>query len=159
IVVDDGSTDATAASASASGARLIRTENRGLSSARNTGLEAATGEVVAYTDDDARPDPDWLLQLAAGFRRPDYAGIGGPNIAPPGNGPVAACVADAPGGPIHVQLTDTQAEHIPGCGMAFRKDCLRAIGGFDSLFRAARDDVDVCWRLQERGWKLGFSPG
>jgi hypothetical protein len=42
--------------------------------------------------------------------------------------------------------------------MAFRRDCLQAIGGFDPRFRVAGDDVDVCWRLQEHGWTLGFSP-
>ena len=51
--------------------RLIRTPNQGLSSARNTGLEAATGEIVAYTDGDARPDPHWLTYLAAGFAEDD----------------------------------------------------------------------------------------
>src|SRR5207249_4837459 len=50
-----------------------------------------------------------------------------------------------------------QAEHIPGCNMAFRKARLEAIGGFDPQFRTAGDDVDVCWCLQERGWTLGFS--
>src|SRR5205823_3444057 len=64
----------------------------------------------------------------------------------------------APGGPVHVLVTDREAEHIPGCNMAFRKSCLDAIGGFDAQFRTAGDDVDVCWRLQERGWKLGFHP-
>jgi hypothetical protein len=42
--------------------------------------------------------------------------------------------------------------------MAFRAAALRAIGGFDPRFRAAGDDVDVCWRLQDRGWTLGFCP-
>ena len=65
---------------------------------------------------------------------------------------------NAPGGPVHVLLSDEVAEHIPGCNMAFRKSCLKAIGGFDPQFRAAGDDVDACWRLQERGWTLGFSP-
>jgi O-antigen biosynthesis protein len=158
IVVDDGSTDATAMIAGAYDVRLIRTENRGLSSARNTGLAAATGEIVAYTDDDARPDPHWLTYLAAAFGTTDHAGIGGPNIAPPGDGPIADCVANAPGGPVHVLLTDQVAEHIPGCNMAFRKDRLEAVGGFDPRFRVAGDDVDICWRLQEREWTLGFSP-
>ncbi|MGI8757166.1 MAG: glycosyltransferase, partial [Acidimicrobiales bacterium] len=158
IVVDDGSTDATSAMAEAYDVRLIRTANQGLSGARNTGMNAATGEVVAYTDDDARPDPQWLTYLAAAFLRTDHAGIGGPNIAPPGDGPIADCVANAPGGPVHVLLTDELAEHIPGCNAAFRRDRLLAIGGFDPRFRAAGDDVDVCWRLQAQGWTLGFSP-
>jgi len=158
IVVDDGSTDSTAAIACQYDYRLIRTENRGLANARNTGLKAATGEIVAYIDDDAYPDPHWLTYLAARFLSTSHAAVGGPNLAPPGDGPIAECIARAPGGPVHVLLSDCEAEHIPGCNMAFRKACLEAIGGFDPQFRTAGDDVDVCWQLQERGWTLGFSP-
>lgn len=158
IVVDDGSTDRTASIAREYGYTVISTENRGLSEARNTGLAAATGEIVAYIDDDARPDPHWLTYLAATFLTTNHAGVGGPNIAPPGDGPIADCIANAPGGPIHILLSDQEAEHIPGCNMAFRTSCLRAIGGFDPQFRIAGDDVDVCWRLQQRNWTLGFCP-
>lgn len=158
IVVDDGSTDATASLAREYGFRLISTPRRGLGNARNTGLEAATGEIVAYLDADASPDRHWLTYLAAEFLRTDHAGIGGPNIQPAGDDPLAECVANAPGGPIHVLLTDREAEHIPGCNMAFRRLALEAIGGFDPRFRIAGDDVDVCWQLQQRGWTLGFSP-
>ena len=158
IVVDDGSTDDSAAIARAHGVRLIRTENRGLSAARTTALEAATGELVAYIDDDARPDEDWLGYLALAMRGGDHAGVGGPNLPVPGDGLVAEAVANAPGGPVHVLLSDTVAEHLPGCNMAFRRDRLAAIGGFDAQFRVAGDDVDVCWRLQAQGWTLGFHP-
>lgn len=158
IVVDDGSTDATAQIVSEYGFQLIRTPNRGLSLARNTGLAASSGDIVAYTDGDARPDKDWLTYLAAAFMSSTHVGIGGWNIAPPRDGWVADCVANSPGGPVHVLLSDTVAEHIPGCCMAFRKNALEAIDGFDPRFRAAGDDVDVCWRLQQRGWTLGFSP-
>jgi len=158
IVVDDGSTNGAGAIAGGYDVRLIQTANRGLAIARNTGLNAATGEIVAYIDDDAHPDPHWLTYLAATFLSTSHAGVGGPNIAPPGDGPIAECVARAPGGPVHVLVTDREAEHIPGCNMAFRKSCLEAIGGFDPQFRTAGDDVDVCWRLQERGWTLGFHP-
>ena len=158
IVVDDGSTDATASIAREYDVRLIRTANRGLSHARNLGWQAATGEIVAYLDDDAYPDPHWLTYLAATFLSTSHAGVGGPNIAPSGDGAIAECVARAPGGPVHVLVTDREAEHIPGCNMAFRRACLAAIGGFDARFRTAGDDVDFCWRLQERGWTLGFHP-
>ena len=57
---------------------LIQTENKGLSNARNLGMEAATGEIIAYIDDDAYPDLDWLKFLAAGFMSSDHVGIGGP---------------------------------------------------------------------------------
>ena len=158
ILVDDGSTDGVSDIARDYGVRLIRTENRGLSSARNTALEAASGDIIAYIDDDAFPDPHWLRYLALAFREGDYIAVGGPNLPPPGDGLIADCVARAPGGPVHVLLTDSEAEHIPGCNMAFRVQNLREIGGFDPKFRTAGDDVDVCWRLQAQGWKLGFSP-
>jgi GT2 family glycosyltransferase len=159
IVVDDGSTDDTAAIAAYYDVQLIRTENRGLSAARNTGIEAASGEIVAFLDADAWPDPDWLSHLARTFAWEDVHGVGGPNVPPPGGGRVESCVANAPGGPVHVMLTDRVAEHIPGCNMAFRASALEAIGGLDPRFRTAGDDVDLCWRIQERGWKIGFAPG
>lgn len=156
IVVNDGSTDETASIVQRYGFRCVSTPNRGLANARNTGLQLATGEIVAYTDDDARPDPDWLTYLAWAFKTTGHVGIGGPNLPPGGDGPIAECVANAPGGPMHVLVSDTEAEHVPGCNMAFRRDALEAIGGFDPQFRTAGDDVDVCWRLQERGGTLGF---
>lgn len=158
IVVNDGSTDGTGQIVAEYPVRLLSTPNQGLSSARNTGLAAARGEIVAYIDADARPDPHWLMYLAATFLTTDHAGVGGPNIAPSGDGSVAECVANAPGGPAHVLLSDREAEHIPGCNMAFRKAALEAIDGFDPQFRAAGDDVDLCWRLHSQGWTIGFSP-
>src|SRR5205085_557462 len=121
------------------------------------GLRAATGEIVAYLDDDCWPDPQWLTYLVATFMTTPHAGVGGPNIPPP-DGLIGDCVAKAPGGPTHVLVSDREAEHIPGCNMAFRKAVLEEIGGFDPLFRVAGDDVDVCWRLQDLGWTIGFSP-
>ncbi|PRP90349.1 putative glycosyltransferase EpsH [Enhygromyxa salina] len=160
IVVDDGSTDATPKIvAEYPEVWLIRTENRGLSAARNLGWQAAEGEIVAYIDDDAYPDPHWLHFLAHGFTTGDWVGVGGPNLAPPGDGPIADCVANAPGGPVQVLISDVEAEHIPGCNMAFRREALAAIDGFDPRYRAAGDDVDLCWRLQESGGRIGFHAG
>ncbi len=157
IVVDDGSTDGTGETAEALGIRVIRTPHVGLSGARNVGLAAATGDLIAYIDDDAYPDSDWLRYLATTFQTSDCVGVGGPNIVPEEDGLIAHCVANAPGGPIHVLITDREAEHIPGCNMAFRREALVAIGGFDTQFRTAGDDVDVCWRIRDRGWTLGFN--
>jgi len=129
IAVDDGSTDSTAAIAREYSARLITTENRGLSNARNVGMKAATGEIVAYLDDDARPYPHWLTYLAATFLSTEYAGVGGPNITHPSDGPIAECVGNSPGNLTHVLLSDREAEHNPGCNMAFRTARLEEIGG------------------------------
>ncbi|HET9720759.1 MAG TPA: glycosyltransferase [Solirubrobacteraceae bacterium] len=159
IVVDDGSTDESAAIAAAHGFSVISTENRGLSSARNTALSAATGEIVAYVDDDAMPEPNWLSHLVEAFVREGFAAVGGPNLPVPGDGMVADAVAIGPGNPVHVLISDREAEHIPGCNAAFRADALRDIGGFDPRFRSAGDDVDVCWRLQDAGGRIGYAAG
>ena len=158
IIVDDGSTDNLAAIVKEYPVKLIRTPNMGLSCARNTGYHHAKGEIVAYIDDDAYPDPHWLRYLADAFLSSSHAGIGGPNILPSEDGFIATCVANAPGGPVHVLFDDEQAEHIPGCNMSFRKAALMEIGGFDPVYRAAGDDVDICWRLQNAGKTIGFHP-
>lgn len=158
VVVDDGSADGSAAIAEEYGGRVLRTGGCGLAAARNVAVEAARGEIVAFVDDDAYPDRDWLRQLCLAFDGGDVGGAGGPNVPPRTDGAIAACVARAPGGPQHVLLSDRDAEHLPGCNMAFRRDALAAVGGFDPQFVTAGDDVDLCWRLQEHGWRLRFAP-
>ena len=159
IVVDDGSTDGTLEIAQRhSSVHLIRVPNGGLSAARNIGLSHATGEIVAYIDADARAEPEWLEYLVQPFLASGVAGSGGPNVVPDDDSWLAQMVARAPGGPSHVLLDDRVAEHVPGCNMAFRRDVLLALDGFNSIFRKAGDDVDLCWRLQARDWKIGFAP-
>ncbi|MAG55941.1 MAG: glycosyl transferase [Planctomycetes bacterium] len=159
IVVNDGSTDATPDIIGEFDVERIDIPNGGLSNARNVGLHRAKGEIVAYIDDDAYPDQDWLRYLAIAFRTTDHVGVGGPNLPPPDDGAVADCVANSPGGPSHVLFENLDAEHVPGCNMAFRRAALMEIDGFDVGFRIAGDDVDLCWRLQEAGGTLGFAPG
>jgi O-antigen biosynthesis protein len=157
LVIDDGSTDAVPEIVKDfPQVRYVRQEHAGLSVARNRGMNEARGAVVAYTDDDCRADEDWLHYLALGFAEEGWVAVGGPNIPPPPRNRTEAVVAAAPGGPAHVLLTDEEAEHLPGCNLAIRVEALRAIDGFRAQFRAAGDDVDVCWRLREAGGKLRF---
>ena len=159
ILVDDGSTDNTAEIAEQfPHVRYIYQTNHGLSHARNTGAAAAKGEVLAYTDSDCMADVDWLYYLVGMLVSGEYAGVGGPNMTPPAQNWIQACVAAAPGGPSHVLLTDTVAEHIPGCNMAFYRWAFENVGGFDVEYHKAGDDVDFCWRLQQGGGVIGFSP-
>lgn len=159
ILVDDGSKDDTQEIAARHPWIVnIRQENKGLSFARNVGAHAAKGDVLVYTDSDCMADPDWLYYLVETLLSGDYAGVGGPNISPPAENWVQACVAAAPGGPSHVLLTDVVAEHIPGCNMAFHRWAFEQVGGFDPEYRKAGDDVDFCWRLQQCGGVIAFSP-
>jgi len=159
LLVDDGSTDDTSyIAAQFPWVRYIHQSNQGLSHARNTGAATAKGEVFAYTDSDCMVDPDWLYYLIGTLVSGDYAGVGGPNVTPPAKNWIQACVAAAPGGPSHVLLTDVVAEHIPGCNMAFYRWAFEGVGGFDTEYRKAGDDVDFCWRIQQAGWVISFSP-
>jgi glycosyltransferase involved in cell wall biosynthesis len=86
IVVDDGSTDGTGAMVRREfpQVRYIRQErNRGPAAARNRGIKVATGEIIAFTDDDCLLPLDFLSRLADGYRRyPEVAGVGGYLEAP-----------------------------------------------------------------------------
>jgi GT2 family glycosyltransferase len=161
IVVDDGSEpdlSAVVTDFAAEGVRYIRQEHQGLSVARNRGAMEADGEILVYTDDDCEVDEDWLGYLVSALADGEYAAVGGPNIPPLDGGRVEKCVASAPGGPIHVMLTDMEAEHLPGCNLAVTWEAFQRVDGFIRDYRAAGDDVDFCWRLQELGLRIGFCP-
>jgi len=136
----------------------IRQPNMGLSVARNNGMNAGTGSIIAYTDSDCMPDEDWLYHLVQTLLRTQFAAVGGPNISPPAADWIQAAVAAAPGSPSHVLLSDVEAEHVPGCNMAYHRWALEMINGFDAVYRKAGDDVDLCWRLMQRGHRVAFSP-
>ena len=107
-----------------------------------------------------------LPRSATGFassrgvpHRPSHAASAGPNLPPADDGAIAACVANAPGGPVHVLVSDTEAEHIPGCNMAYRRDDAAR----DRRLRSAvpgrrRRRRRLLAALQERGRSLGFHP-
>ena len=159
IFIDDGSTDRTQEILQKfPHVRNIRQKNKGLSYARNVGMEAARGEIVVYTDSDCEADEDWLYYIALALVRSGYVGTGGPNLIPDEGSWVADCVGLSPGGPTHVMIDDREAEHVPGCNMAFHKWALKQVNGFDPQFRKAGDDVDVIWRLQDLGYAIGFAP-
>lgn len=161
IVVDDGSDDGTAdfVAEHFPWVKLLRLDPCGLSAARNAGTAAASGEILAFTDDDCAPDQEWLARLARVFADGRFAAAGGPNLPPRPRTWREAVVCAAPGAPSHVMLDDEEAEHLPGCNLAVTKAAFDAIDGFDPRFRTAGDDVDFCWRLRAAGCRLGFAPG
>lgn len=159
IIVDDGSRDRTAEiSMDFPEFRLIRQPNKGLSVARNVGLHAARGEIIAYTDSDCVVDPHWLTLAVRAMGEKGFDGCGGPNYAPHEEGWVEACCAASPGAPSHVLTADDIAEHLAGCNMIYTKAALLKVGGFDPQFTSAGDDVDVCWRILDAGMRLGYCP-
>ncbi len=159
ILIDDGSTDQTPAiAAQFPKVRYLHQSNLGLSAARNTGARVALGRIVAYTDSDCVADDKWLHYLVTAMVDQEVDAIGGPNIPPTDDCMIARCVAASPGGPSHVMLDDRYAEHVPGCNMAFDRERLLALGGFDPQFRVAGDDVDICWRFTDARLRIGYAP-
>lgn len=159
IVCDDGSTDETGAIARRfSPTRVLELPRGGLSNARNAGIENARGEIVAFLDADAVCHPEWPFHLALSLEDETVGATGGPNLPARRTKFAERAVSASPGNPVHVLIADDRAEHVPGCNMAFKKDALGAVHWFDPVYTAAGDDVDVCWKLLEKGYEIAFSP-
>lgn len=157
IVCDDGSEDDTLAIVREFPFRVLELPHAGLSAARNAGIDAASGGIVAFLDADAQCHPDWPYHLALSLEEDGVVATGGPNLPLEDAPLVEHAVAASPGGPMHVLVADDRAEHVPGCNMAFEKWALEEIGGFNPAYTSAGDDVDVCWKLLDRGHEIGFS--
>jgi len=158
LVCDDGSTDDSVAIARRFPVRVLELEHGGVSGARNAGYRAAQGDVVAYLDGDAEAEPLWLERLWRALDRVGADGVGGPNVPFPTTGWQERVVAGAPGVAIPVCAADASATHLAGCNMAFRRDALERLGGFDERFPGAYDDVEFCLRLIASGRRLVVAP-
>jgi glycosyltransferase involved in cell wall biosynthesis len=164
IVVDDGSTDETAAIAQTHGAAVVRSTAVGASVARNLGVEHARGRIVAFTDADCTVPPTWLASLVAAMESTGATGVGGPQrnvFAANATGAdafdaffrLAAVVSDytRSGGGLR------EVGHNASCNSAYRKHALVEIGGFTPGLWPG-EDVDLDLRLRARGARLVFVP-
>lgn len=158
IVVDDGSRDLTAEIAQVEGVRTLKLEHRGLAAARNAGIAAAEGRIVAFIDADARADRDWLYHLVETIARRGAVAAGGRNFAPENVSATAAAIAAAPGEPREVRSGDDRLAQVCGCSMALDKARLPDAEIFDPAFATAGDDVDFSWRLRDMGFELAYAP-
>lgn len=164
IVVDDGSTDATAAQAEAAGVRVIRQRNAGPAAARNAGAAAASGELLVFTDADCAPEPGWLTALTAPLLQPE--GMGQPEVAGAKGAYLTrqtALVArftqleyedryDRMAGAASIDFIDTYSA-------AYRRDIFLTNRGFDAVFPTASvEDQELSFRLAEKGYRLVFVP-
>ncbi len=169
IVVDDGSTDGTREMVAAEFPRVryLWQANRGPAAARNTGIRAGTGEIVAFTDDDCVPPPDWLSQLAAGYaRHPDVAGVGS-YLDPPDEALAGNAIAQFEYYLSHVVYAAGDREYLGGfeCpaggtnSMSYQRSILEELGGFDESFPyAAGEDTELKWRVCQAGHRLLYVP-
>lgn len=158
VVVDDGldpetlrEVESLASRAAGQATRYLTTRPRrsGPAAARNVGWRAARGALIAFTDDDCVPRPDWLAAGAAALDGAQAAGAWGRIIVP------------VPDDPTDHDRTTAGLERAP-CATAncfYRKSALRSAGGFDERFATAwREDSDLQFTLLERGLTLIPAP-
>ena len=150
VVVDDGSTDASAVVARDWGVDLVRHhENRGLAAARNTALVTVDTPLIAFVDADAAPCLEFIERLLAAFGDPEVLGVGGRGVEVS-----QQSLADRWRGAFwqqtHGEAPIHDAPLAIGMCCGFRTQALRDVGGFDSRYRRAGEDVDVSVRLQRR---------
>jgi cellulose synthase/poly-beta-1,6-N-acetylglucosamine synthase-like glycosyltransferase len=164
IVVDDGSTDGTPEICGAyAWVRLIRLDKGGPSRARNAGVEAARGDLIAFTDGDCIVDTQWLNELEKGFTGPEVAGVGGDQTSPDdetARGKTIQAFFKTIGfmtDYIKTERTLGETNHNPSCNVAYRKSVLREVGGFDETLWPG-EDLDLDERIRRRGYKLVYNP-
>lgn len=143
--------------------KVERCPNRNLSESRNVGIAAAAGELVAFIDDDAYPDPAWLDRLVEAFDDPEVAAVGGPVLDHTGAELQARYNLANRLGDARISFTVNPTDYMNapyseeflypiGTNSMFRRDLLVAIGGFDEEFEYYLDETDVACRLVSAGY-------
>ncbi|MBI2583581.1 MAG: glycosyltransferase family 2 protein [Candidatus Aenigmarchaeota archaeon] len=160
IVVDDGSTDETAAIAEAVGVQTVRKKRGGKASALNEGLAKAKGEIIVCVDSDSYPDRTSLVQGVPFFAEKDVAAVTSRIFVNNAKGFLGRLQSIEYA---MIAWTRKLFEYIdsiyvtPGPLSFYRADVLKEVGGFDE--KNLTEDIEIAWRLLDRGYKIKMSPG
>lgn len=149
--------------------KVVEFNKANISAAHNLGIAEAAGEVVAFIDDDAVPEPTWLRYLVAGFSEPDVAASGGFVIGRNGisfqwQARSVDCTGKAQELDVDEEKTSVltpsngRAIKTEGTNMALRRDVIVQMGGFDPAFRFYLDETDVNFRLMQVGHRTAIAP-
>ena len=149
VIMDDGSTDATPQIIAPflrkmRNARYFKKKHEGLSAGRNGGISHAKWDLVAFTDYDCLPSPDWISELWATYQKEKPLGIEGKVITDT-NKPL---FSNAP--------QNERGRKYIGCNSAYTRAILDKVGGYDKRFFWVRDDTDVAFRVLKHG-KIAFA--
>jgi glycosyltransferase involved in cell wall biosynthesis len=146
--------------------KIARCPEAKIGISRNIGVEVATGDVVAFIDDDAVPESSWLERIVSGYQDPSVAAVGGHVFdVPLGRIEWRICTCTRSGEPstdapppaeIHLGKGANPFLYLAGCNMSFRRSVLIATGGFNELFAYGYDDVEVCCRIVDSGQKIAL---
>ena len=172
LVVDNASTDETTqvirkAAAESPNLMSVREEAAGLSHARNRGIETARGEFIAFLDDDAWPEADWLSALDEGFQQEGVMCVGGKVVPAWPEGAPPPWIPERLYG--FFSLVDYGARrllHYPdypaGTNIAFRKEIFDYLPGFSATLGRigecllSMEEAEICLRIEEAGFKVAY---
>lgn len=159
LVTDDGSGDGTAASAREAGAdRVLILPHQGPAAARNTGVEAARGGIVLFTDADCEPSPEWLERMIAPFADPRIMGTKG-TYRTRQRALMARLVQLEYEIRYQRMASQTRIDFIDTYAAAYRRALLLQCGGFDPTYPIpSAEDIDLSFRLARAGHWLVFVP-
>jgi glycosyltransferase involved in cell wall biosynthesis len=136
--------------------------------AMNTGLAAATGEVVCFLDDDCVPRPDWLQRLMGHYEDPQVGGVGGRDVVHHGD-LISAGRTDCVGrvlwcgrlvGNHHMELAGgpVEVDHLKGANMSFRRPLMTPFDERLSGGSCCLNDTDASLHVKDQGYKLIYDP-
>ena len=159
VVINDGSTDQTARiAASYDNVLLINQKNQGRAAARNNGIEASSAEVIAFTDGDCAPRPDWLRNLVGRLLSSVQHGVVGGSVALPEDANLwqrldhqAWAHSTGPEAPSGQSLLASTAN------MCIRRRVFEQVGGFNKLLKGS-EDSDLALRVHKSGYVNYFEP-
>ncbi|MBI2414156.1 MAG: glycosyltransferase [Deltaproteobacteria bacterium] len=166
IVVNGPSTDSTAKLLESFGDRIKAgvCPEANLSMSRNIGICMAAGEIVAFIDDDAIPEPEWLSEIVDGYDSAEIGGVGGLVYDHTGYSlQYGYATCDRLGNAIFDHGEPALLYNFPlskrfpylqGTNCSFRRDLLLQIGGFDEEYEFYLDETDVCLRIVDRGYLI-----
>ena len=158
LVVDNGSTDRTAEIIQRLPVRYLRETQRGAAAARNRGIAASRGAILAFTDADCVVTTGWLRELVRGFEDDGVGGVEGEIVAYPPVTSVQRYAARIGSHSRRQRLARVLPFFVLTANVAYRREVFQRIGLFDTRFSVAGEDADLSWRFsRERDLECGYA--